>query len=154
MKYNLSQQTGATLLTSLILLLTLTIIGTTMMRSTQTELQIVRNSQDQTRAFQAAGSMIAHEKSRKDLVPLSAPGWLPNDSANTDRDFIDADGLTLANGSGRTQYTGTGVAAGYTLSGSPKFNAYFFESTATADGSSNTSSTIRSGFYVVAPGAG
>ena len=130
------QQTGATLIVGLVLLLVLTVVGVSGMNTATMELTMAGNAEYQQDAFQAAEDAIDIAIGRReydtsdDPVPLAALGDVNYDRWS-ETEFVCA----------------TDVPRG---GFSPIFNAFHFETRATGRGPRNSPATHVQGFYVVA----
>jgi type IV pilus assembly protein PilX len=138
------RQQGAALVVGLILLLVLTILAVSGVFTSTMELRMVRNTQSQERAFQAAEVAIEDALANPVLstsvafnqgttaVPSSAP-----DTYSYQLQFV-----------GQTPL-GTGMT-GYSIGSA--FQSYHFQVDATGTGPDNAVSNHTQSFYVVGPG--
>jgi type IV pilus assembly protein PilX len=144
----LRRQQGAALVVGLILLLVLTILAVSGVFTSTMELRMVRNTQSQERAFQAAEVAI-EDALANPVLSTSAPFFqatvdVPNspyatpDQYSYDLRFV-----------GQTPL-GTGMT-GYSIGSA--FNAYHFEVVATGTGPDSAESNHNQNFYVVGPGS-
>ena len=141
----LERQQGAALVVGLILLVVLTILAVSGVFTSTMELRMVRNTQSQERAFQAAEVAIEDALANPVLstsapfnaadiaVPNSAP-----DEYSYSLQFVGATPL------------GTGMT-GYSIGSA--FQAYHFEVVATGEGPDSAVSNHTQNFYVVGPGS-
>ena len=134
------KQSGAALIVALVLLLVITMLGISAVSTSSLEILMAGNSQYSQQAFQAAESAIESEIALGNLSTslnrISAYSY-PND----------------ASASTQTQYVIAGEvpAGGYSLGAG--FQAYHFETDATAAAPRRATSRHRQGFYIVGPGS-
>lgn len=139
-----SQQGGAALIVGLILLLVLTILAVSGVMTSSLELRMVRNTQSQERAFQAA--------------EVGVEDALANSALSTSTPVVQA---TIANPDSvddsyqfQLQFVGqtplgTGMT-GYSIG--TAFTAYHFQVDATGNGPDNSLAQHTQSFYIVGPG--
>jgi type IV pilus assembly protein PilX len=144
MTYGSQRQQGAALVVGLILLLVLTILAVSGVFTSNMELRMVRNTQSQERAFQAAE--VAIEDALANPVLSTSAVFNQGDTAvpNSDPDRY----------SYQLQFVGqaplgTGTA-GYSIG--TAFQTYHFEVDATGTGPDNAVADHTQSFYVVGPG--
>jgi len=139
------RQQGAALVVGLILLVVLTILAVSGVFTSTMELRMVRNTQSQERAFQAA--------------EVAVEDALANPVLSTSTPFNQAT-VAVPNGYG-DQYAyqlqfvaqtplGTGMT-GFSIGSA--FQAYHFQVDATGTGPDNSLAQHRQSFYVVGPGS-
>jgi type IV pilus assembly protein PilX len=138
------RQQGAALVIGLILLLVLTILAVSGVFTSTMELRMVRNTQSQERAFQAAE--VAIEDALANPVLSTSAGFNQGDLPvpNSDPDLY----------SYQLQFVGqaplgTGMT-GYSIGSA--FQTYHFEVEATGNGPDNALAEHTQSFYVVGPG--
>lgn len=138
------RQRGAALVVGLILLLVLTILAVSGVFTSTMELRMVRNTQTQERAFQAA--------------EVAVEDALANPVLSTSTTFTQAT-TAVPNSPGDTyayqlQFVGqTPLGTGMTgFSIGSAFESYHFQVTATGNGPDNALSQHTQSFYVVGPG--
>ncbi len=138
------RQQGAALVVGLILLVVLTILAVSGVFTANMELRMVRNTQSQERAFQAAE--VAIEDALANPVLSTSAGFNQADTAvpNSDPDFYTF-GLQFV---GQAPL-GTGTA-GYSIGSA--FQTYHFQIEATGNGPDNALAEHTQSFYVVGPG--
>jgi type IV pilus assembly protein PilX len=137
-------QQGAALVIGLILLLVLTILAVSGVFTSTMELRMVRNTQSQERAFQAA--------------EVAVEDALANPVLSTSAPFTQAT-IAVPNGYGdqyayQLQFVGqTPLGTGMTgFSIGSAFQAYHFQVDATGTGPDNSLAQHTQSFYVVGPG--
>ena len=124
---NNRQQSGAVLFVSLIMLLVLTIIGVTAMRSSTLEEKMAANTMNYGMTFHAAESAI--ENALDDTNSL-VQAILTSDTITVDLDI----GESSITSSADIKYLGSGIAYGYSLGqNSSAFSSYRFDATGTAN---------------------
>lgn len=138
------RQQGAALVVGLILLLVLTILAVSGVFTSTMELRMVRNTQSQERAFQAA--------------EVSVEDALANPVLSTSAAFTQAT-VAVPNGYGDTysyqlQFVGqTPLGTGMTgFSIGTAFQSYHFQVDSTGNGPDNALAQHTQSFYVVGPG--
>jgi type IV pilus assembly protein PilX len=139
------RQGGAALVVGLILLVVLTILAVSGVFTSTMELRMVRNSQSQERAFQAAEVAI-EDALANPVLSTSAPfnqGTLavpnvPGDTYTYQLQFV-----------GQTPL-GTGMT-GYSIGSA--FNSYHFQVVATGNGPDSALANHTQAFYVIGPGS-
>ena len=120
------RQSGAVLVISLILLLVLTVIGVTSMRSATLEEKMAANSMNYGVTFHAAESAI--ENALDDTNSL-VQAILTSGTVAVDLDVGDSS----VNSSANVTYLGSGIALGFSLGqNSSAFSSYRFDTTGTA----------------------
>jgi type IV pilus assembly protein PilX len=137
-------QRGAALVVGLILLLVLTVLAVSGVFTATMELRMVRNTQSQERAFQAAEVAIENALANP-VISTSVPeiqGNTPNPNA-----VDDSYAYTLAYTCTSTLGTGS---TGFSL-GVSGFSAFHFQIDATGTGPDNAVSQHVQGFYVIGP---
>ncbi len=150
-----SAQRGAAMVVGLLLLMVLTVFAVSSMGFAAMDLAISGNTQYQNRAFQAADSLLQAELLRVDIVPLSAPGPLPDLAANVNRVFLDNGGQNIATASATTSYEATAALSGWQIGGGGGFIAHHFRIEAQATSTRGASATHAQGYYLIGPaGAG
>jgi type IV pilus assembly protein PilX len=139
-----NRQQGAALVVGLVLLLVLTILAVSGVFTSTMELRMVRNTQSQERAFQAAEVAIENALANP-LISTSTPEiQAPIANPNS---VDDQYSYTLAH----TCTTLVPVGAeGWSL-GSSGFLAYHFQVVASGTGPDNAAAQHVQGFYVVGP---
>ena len=145
-------QRGVALVVSLVLLVVLTLLAVVGMGMSTLEMTMAGNAQHQGHAFEAAEAAVEVEMRRDDIEPLDAPGQLALLDENTGRDFVDANGIVQATGSGETWYRRTSPATGWELGGGTKFSAYHFDSIGSGTAPRGAADQHTQGYYVVGPG--
>lgn len=138
------RQQGAALVVGLILLVVLTILAVSGVFTANMELRMVRNTQSQERAFQAAE--VAVEDALANPVLSTSAGFNQGPTAvpNSDPDTYSF-GLQFV---GQAPL-GTGTA-GYSIGSA--FQTYHFQIEATGNGPDNALAEHTQSFYVVGPG--
>ncbi len=138
------RQQGAALVVGLILLVVLTILAVSGVFTANMELRMVRNTQSQERAFQAAE--VAIEDALANPVLSTSAAFNQGDTAvpNSDPDMYSYQ-LQFV---GQTPL-GTGTT-GYSIG--TAFQAYHFQIEATGNGPDNALAEHTQSFYVVGPG--
>lgn len=138
------RQQGAALVVGLILLVVLTILAVSGVFTSNMELRMVRNTQSQERAFQAAE--VAIEDALANPVLSTSVGFIQGDTAvpNSDPDLYSYQ-LQFV---GQTPL-GTGMT-GYSIGSA--FQSYHFQVQATGTGPDNAVADHTQSFYVVGPG--
>lgn len=140
------RQQGAALVVGLILLVVLTILAVSGVFTANMELRMVRNTQSQERAFQAAEVAIEDALANPVLstsaafttpAPIPVPDS-PGDEYTYTQQFV-----------GQTPL-GTGMT-GFSIGSA--FNAYHFQVDVTGTGPDNAVSNHTQSFYVVGPGS-
>lgn len=138
------RQQGAALVVGLILLLVLTILAVSGVLTSTMELRMVRNTQSQERAFQAA--------------EVAVEDALANPVLSTSSVFVQAP-VAVPNGYGDTyayqmQFVGqTPLGTGMTgFSIGSAFQSYHFQVDSTGNGPDNALAQHTQSFYVVGPG--
>ncbi len=138
------RQQGAALVVGLILLVVLTILAVSGVFTSNMELRMVRNTQSQERAFQAAE--VAVEDALANPVLSTSAGFIQGDTAvpNSAPDTY----------SYQLQFVGqsplgTGMT-GYSIG--TAFQSYHFQVDATGNGPDNALAEHTQSFYVVGPG--
>jgi type IV pilus assembly protein PilX len=138
------EQQGAALVVGLILLVVLTILAVSGVFTANMELRMVRNTQSQERAFQAAE--VAVEDALANPVLSSSAAFnqattaVPNSPGDTYSYNLQFVGQTPL---------GTGTT-GYSIGSA--FQAYHFQIDATGNGPDSAVSNHTQSFYVVGPG--
>jgi type IV pilus assembly protein PilX len=134
--HNQSQhQSGAVLIVSLIMLLVLTIIGVTSMRSATLEEKMAANSMNYNVTFHAAESAI--ENALDDTNSL-VQAIVTSDTVEVDLDVGDSS----IDSSADVTYLGSGLAFGYTIgNNNSAFSSYRFNATGSAS-RDNSGATI------------
>jgi Tfp pilus assembly protein PilX len=146
-----SGEHGAALAVGLLMLVILTVLAVTGMSTATMELTMAGNTQQSSRAFEAASSVLESELRRNDIEPLETAGGLPAIPANTDRAYEDADGNTVATASARTSYVATSGTAGWQLGVTRAFSAHHFEAQANAAAAKGAAASQLQGYYVIGP---
>ena len=146
-----AHQRGAALAVGLLMLVILTVLAITGMSTATMELTMAGNAQQGNRAFEAAASVLESELRRDDIAPLSAPGGLPVIPANTGRDYLDADGNTVATATAQSSYIANTGTAGWQLGTNHAFSAYHFEARSNATASKGAAASQLQGYYVIGP---
>jgi len=138
------RQQGAALVVGLILLLVLTILAVSGVFTSNMELRMVRNTQSQERAFQAAE--VAIEDALANPVLSTSAAFNQGDTAvpNSDPDLYSYQ-LQFV---GQTPL-GTGTT-GYSIG--TAFQSYHFQVEATGNGPDSALAEHTQSFYVVGPG--
>jgi type IV pilus assembly protein PilX len=140
-----ARQQGAALVVGLILLVVLTILAVSGVLTSTMELRMVRNSQNQEHAFQAA--------------EVGIEDALGNPVLSTSTPFNQADTAVPNSPGDRYSYTlefagqtplGTGTT-GYSIG--TAFQSYHFEVVSTGTGPDNALADHTQSFYVVGPGS-
>jgi type IV pilus assembly protein PilX len=127
----LQRQSGAVLIISLIILLVLTIIGVTAMRSATLEEKMAANSMNHNVTFHAAESAI---ENALDDTGSMVQAILSGDTVSVDLDIGDSSITSSAD----ITYLGSGIAFGFSLGqNSSAFSSYRFDATGTASRSNN-----------------
>jgi type IV pilus assembly protein PilX len=138
------KQRGAALVVGLVLLVVLTILAVSGVFTANMELRMVRNTQSQERAFQAAE--VAIEDALANPVLSTSVGFnqatiavpnSPGDTYSYQLQFVGESPL------------GTGMT-GYSIGSA--FNSYHFQVDATGNGPDNALAEHTQSFYVVGPG--
>lgn len=145
MPFNPRRQQGAALVIGLVLLLVLTILAVSGVFTSTMELRMVRNSQNQEHAFQAAEAAI-EDALGNPVLSTSAPfnqatigvANSPGDSYSYQLQFVGQSPL----GTGMTGYS-IGTA----------FQSYHFQVDSTGNGPDNAVAQHTQSFYVVGPGS-
>ena len=138
------RQQGAALVVGLILLVVLTILAVSGVFTSTMELRMVRNTQSQERAFQAAE--VAIEDALANPVLSTSAGFnqattaVPNSPGDTYSYGLQFVGQTPL---------GTGVT-GYSIGSA--FQSYHFEVEATGTGPDSAEAEHTQSFYVIGPG--
>jgi Tfp pilus assembly protein PilX len=153
MKSPMHRERGVALVVSLALLVVLTLLAVVGMGSSTLELTMAGNAQFQENAFEAAEALVEAELRRDDIAPLAAPGRLATIPANTDREFVDDDGIVHATASGETWYRRTSPASGWEIGGGTKFSAYHFDGIGASSAARGATDQHVQGYYVVGPGS-
>ncbi len=137
-------QQGAALVVGLILLLVLTILAVSGVFTSTMELRMVRNTQSQERAFQAAEAAV-EDALANPVLSTSAPFTQPT---------IAVTGSPYDSYSYQLQYVGqTALGTGMTgFSIGTSFQSYHFQVDATGTGPDNSLAQHTQSFYVVGPG--
>ena len=138
------RQQGAALVVGLILLLVLTIIAVSGVFTSTMELRMVRNTQSQERAFQAAE--VAVEDALANPVLSTSAGFNQGDTAvpNSAPDTYSYQLLFVGQAP-----LGTGMT-GYSIGSA--FQTYHFQVDATGNGPDSALAEHTQSFYVVGPG--
>jgi type IV pilus assembly protein PilX len=138
------RQQGAALVVGLILLLVLTILAVSGVFTSTMELRMVRNTQSQERAFQAAE--VAIEDALANPVLSTSAAFSQGDTAvpNSDPDTYSYELQFVGQAP-----LGTGMT-GYSIGSA--FQTYHFEVEATGNGPDNAVADHTQSFYVVGPG--
>jgi type IV pilus assembly protein PilX len=144
MTYGSQRQQGAALVVGLILLLVLTILAVSGVFTSNMELRMVRNTQSQERAFQAAE--VAIEDALANPVLSTSAAFNQGNTAvpNSDPDTYSY-GLQFV---GQAPL-GTGMT-GYSIG--TAFQTYHFQVEATGNGPDSALAEHTQSFYVVGPG--
>lgn len=122
----LHQQSGAVLIISLIMLLVMTIIGVTAMRSSTLEEKMAANTMNYNITFHAAESAI--ENALDDTTSL-VQAIVTNSPVSVDLDVGDSSITSNAD----VTYLGSGIALGFSLGqNASAFSSYRFDATGTA----------------------
>ncbi len=138
------RQQGAALVVGLILLVVLTILAVSGVFTANMELRMVRNTQSQERAFQAAEVAVEDALANPVLTTSAAFNQAPTAVPNSPGDMYSY-GLQFV---GQTPL-GTGTT-GYSIGSA--FQAYHFQIDATGNGPDSAASNHTQSFYVVGPG--
>jgi Tfp pilus assembly protein PilX len=149
---SIRRERGVALVVSLVMLVVLTLLAVAGMGASTLELAMAGNSQYQENAFEAAEALLEAELRRTDIQPQDAPGALPSLPANVGRNFVDANGIVQATGSGETWYRRTSPASGWELGGATKFSAYHFDGIGSSSAARGAADQHIQGYYVVGPG--
>ncbi len=142
--FNRSGQQGAALVVGLILLVVLTILAVSGVFTSTMELRMVRNTQNQEHAFQAA-EVAVEDALANPVLSTSAPFnqatiAVPNSPGDTYSYQLQFVGQTPL---------GTG-ATGYSIG--TAFQMYHFQVDATGNGPDNATTAHTQSFYVIGPG--
>lgn len=122
----LHHQSGAVLIISLIMLLVMTIIGVTAMRSSTLEEKMAANTMNYNITFHAAESAI--ENALDDTTSL-VQAIVTNSPVSVNLDVGDSSITSNAN----VTYLGSGIALGFSLGqNASAFSSYSFDATGTA----------------------
>jgi type IV pilus assembly protein PilX len=142
--FNRARQQGAALVVGLVLLIVLTILAVSGVFTSTMELRMVRNAQNQERAFQAA-EVAVEDALANPVLSTSAPYIQdPIDVPNSPGDRYSYELQFVG------QYPlGTGMT-GFSIGTS--FQAYHFQVDATGNGPDNAISNQTQSFYVIGPG--
>jgi len=128
---NINSQAGAALFVSLIMLLVLTIIGVTAMRSSVLEEKMAANTMNYNATFHAAESAI--ENALDDTNSL-VQAILTEDTVTVNLDIGDSSISSSAD----VTYMGSGIAYGFSLGqNSSAFSSYSFDATGSASRTNN-----------------
>jgi type IV pilus assembly protein PilX len=138
------RQQGAALVVGLILLLVLTILAVSGVFTSTMELRMVRNTQSQERAFQAAE--VAVEDALANPVLSTSAGF---SQGTTDVPNSDPDTYSFDLGFVGQAPLGTGMT-GYSIGSA--FQTYHFQVDATGNGPDSALAEHTQSFYVVGPG--
>lgn len=144
MSRGFQRQQGAALVVGLILLVVLTILAVSGVFTSNMELRMVRNTQSQERAFQAAE--VAIEDALANPVLSTSAGFnqgtlaVPNSPGDTYTYQLQFVGQTTL---------GTGMT-GYSIGSA--FQAYHFQVDSTGNGPDSAVANHSQSFYVVGPG--
>lgn len=112
-------QQGVVLITSLIILLVATLIGSSAMRGALFEETMAANDMEHAAAFQAAESAV--EVALEDTANLS-------DSLDGSTVTVSVDlGTAAATGSGEVSFLGQGLALGYEIGDEDSYASFFFD---------------------------
>jgi type IV pilus assembly protein PilX len=144
MTFNPGRQQGAALVVGLVLLIVLTILAVSGVFTSTMELRMVRNTQSQEHAFQAA-EVALEDALANPVLSTSAPFnqatiAVPNSPGDTYSYQLQFVGQTPL-GTGMTGYS-IGTA----------FQSYHFQVDATGNGPDNAVSNHTQSFYVIGPG--
>jgi type IV pilus assembly protein PilX len=139
-------QSGAVLVISLILLLVLTVIGVTSMRSATLEEKMAANTMNHDATFHAAESAI--ENALDDTNSL-VQAILTSNTVTVNLDVGDSSVTTDA----QVKYLGSGIALGFSLGqNSSAFSSYRFDATGTATrANTGASVTVSQGVRRIGP---
>lgn len=145
MTFNPGRQQGAALVVGLILLLVLTILAVSGVFTSTMELRMVRNTQSQERAFQAAEVAIEDALANPVLStsapfnqPVIAVPNSPGDTYSYQLRFVGQSPL------------GTGMT-GYSIGSA--FQSYHFQVDAAGNGPDSAAAQHTQSFYVIGPGS-
>jgi type IV pilus assembly protein PilX len=141
----LKRQQGAALVIGLILLVVLTILAVSGVFTSTMELRMVRNTQSQERAFQAAEVAI-EDALANPVLSTSAPFNQADTAVPNSPGDLYSYGLQFV---GQTPL-GTGTT-GYSIGSA--FQSYHFQADATGTGPDNAVANHTQSFYVIGPGS-
>ncbi|MFK7886835.1 MAG: PilX N-terminal domain-containing pilus assembly protein [Gammaproteobacteria bacterium] len=151
---NPRRQQGAALVIGLVLLLILTVLGVSGLGTATTEVRLADNNKQREYTFQAAESAVRESVQRGGLIVLTS-GSLENDEVRTARDYAydhnNASGDMADAGidvNVRTVYRGRGNASEGEIG---TFQNVHFLSHAEAQGARGARTTVRQGFFILAP---
>lgn len=151
---NRSRQQGAALVIGLVLLLILTVLGVSGLGTATTEVRLADNNKQREYTFQAAESAARESVQRGGLIVLPVAA-LENDEVRTERNYTydhnNASGDVADAGidvNVRTVYRGRGNANEGEIG---TFQNVHFLSHAEAEGARGARSTVRQGFFILAP---
>jgi type IV pilus assembly protein PilX len=140
-----NRQQGAALVVGLVLLLVLTILAVSGVFTSTMELRMVRNTQSQERAFQAAEVAIENALANP-LISTTIPEIQPPTANPNSVD--DQYSYTLAHTCPSIVPVSTDPDKVFSIG---EFSAYHFEVNATGTGPDNAAAQHDQGFYVIGP---
>jgi type IV pilus assembly protein PilX len=153
-KLDRSGQHGAALVIGLVLLLILTVLGVSGLGTATTEVRLADNNKQSEYAFQAAESAARESVQRGGLIllpPGAADNFEVRDPRSYTYDHNNANGDVANAGINvdvSTVYRGRGNASEGEIG---TFQNVHFLSHAAAQGARGAQSTVRQGFYILAP---
>ncbi|KZX57930.1 hypothetical protein A3709_20105 [Halioglobus sp. HI00S01] len=158
--YTQSNERGAILLVSLLMLLVITIIATAVMEVSTLEVKLATASEKKAITFQMAESALAEASNdinnlgsafRATVVSPASPAWPTINHAIAAYDT--ADRTVSAAATSETQYVGNAATIGYSIrKGSAGIETFYYETTAISTvGNSDIESEHVQGVYVEAP---